>query len=187
MIGEIRHIAVKIAEELFPLQIAREMTLFIKDNYKESLVGMEIGTQHATNAYNILRLLPIKKLYLIDPYENYDENTEDPNLDVENIRKIANKKMAPFSNVEFIYKYSENASDMFKDEEIDFLYIDGNHNYKYVKSDIELYYPKIKKGGVLGGHDYNPVFPGVSKAVNEFVKKHNLKLYGSNIDWWVVK
>ena len=38
-------------------------------------------------------------------------------------------------------------------EKLDFVYIDGNHAYEYVKKDIGLYYPKLKKGGVIGGHD----------------------------------
>lgn len=55
----------------------------------------------------------------------------------------------------------------FEDNSIDFLFIDANHEYPYVSKDIAAYLPKMKKGGVISGHDYNLSHPGVIKAVNE--------------------
>jgi hypothetical protein len=49
---------------------------------------------------------------------------------------------------------SEISSNMFLDNSLDFVYIDANHAYDFVKEDIELWYPKVKKGGYLCGHDY---------------------------------
>jgi len=49
---------------------------------------------------------------------------------------------------------SEVASDIFANESLDFVYIDANHAYDFVVQDISLWYPKVKKGGYLGGHDY---------------------------------
>lgn len=49
---------------------------------------------------------------------------------------------------------SKIASDMFPDDTFDFVYIDANHAYDFVKQDIELWYPKVKWGGYLMGHDY---------------------------------
>ena len=49
---------------------------------------------------------------------------------------------------------SEIGSQLFQDESLDFVYIDANHAYDWVVRDIELWYPKVKKGGVLWGHDY---------------------------------
>jgi len=63
----------------------------------------------------------------------------------------------------------------------------GNHAYEFLKKDIELYYPKIKTGGVLGGHDFTLSTKGVFKAVMEFVTDNELKLHGEDTDWWVVK
>ena len=42
--------------------------------------------------------------------------------------------------------------------DLDFVYIDGNHDYDYVKKDLELYYPKLKGGGVLGGDNFEVEF-----------------------------
>ena len=49
---------------------------------------------------------------------------------------------------------------------MDLVYIDAKHDYESVKRDIELYLPKIKHKGILAGHDYHHVWPGVKKAVN---------------------
>jgi hypothetical protein len=49
---------------------------------------------------------------------------------------------------------SKIASNMFDNESLDFIYIDANHAYDYVKKDIEFWYPKLKWGGFLLGHDY---------------------------------
>ena len=70
---------------------------------------------------------------------------------------------------------------------VDFIYIDGNHSYDFVKRDIELYYPKVKDGGVIGGHDI--YFHEVQKAVFEFVIKNNLlnNLHAKYPDWWIIK
>lgn len=55
----------------------------------------------------------------------------------------------------------------FEDESIDFCFIDANHTYEFVKKDILAYLPKMKKGGIISGHDYNMSHPGVIQAVNE--------------------
>ena len=47
---------------------------------------------------------------------------------------------------------------MFKDNSYDFIYIDPDHKYESVVKDVELYLPKLKKGGIIGGHDYCLIF-----------------------------
>ena len=49
---------------------------------------------------------------------------------------------------------SKISSNFFEDNSLDFVYIDANHAYEYVKEDIELWYPKVKSGGYVMGHDY---------------------------------
>ena len=69
----------------------------------------------------------------------------------------------------------------------DFLYIDGNHRYEAVKSDLINYYPRVKKGGIISGHDYEfEGTPDVKKAVDEFFKKPPLKKYADH-SWLYIK
>lgn len=67
--------------------------------------------------------------------------------------------------VELIKSDSSAAASLFENESLDFVFIDGNHWYDYVKKDIEAWLPKIKKGGMISGHDYQEA--GVSTAVRE--------------------
>lgn len=60
------------------------------------------------------------------------------------------------------------AAAMVPDRSLDFVWIDADHTYKGVKTDIAAWRPKIRPGGTMLGHDYNEKdFPGVIKAVNE--------------------
>ena len=74
-----------------------------------------------------------------------------------------------FDNIIHHEDYSYNVVNNFKDNDYDFIYIDGSHTYESVKRDLELYLPKLKKGGIIGGHDYSQIWPGVIEAVNEVV------------------
>ena len=176
----------------------RPFTRFLKESKKKELVGIEIGVLDGWNALDMLENLPIKKLYLIDPYTEYvgykesQFNPKKTQQVLEEKRKIAIKALKKYKDkIEFIKEFSEDVVNDFKDNSLDFIYIDGNHQYEYVKKDIELYYPKIKKGGIISGHDYylceeiNKSNYGVVKAVREFFPLNKISFM--NADWWVIK
>ena len=54
-----------------------------------------------------------------------------------------------------IRETSKQAEKKIKDCSLDFVFIDANHLYDYVKTDIILYKKKVKPGGIIAGHDYN--------------------------------
>jgi len=163
----------------------RPMILFAKRYFKNPLIGVEIGVAEGNNALSILRELPIKKLYLIDPYIDYIEDGRLITKHKDSF-SIAVEKLSKYEQAYFIKKTSEDAVKDIK-EPLDFVYIDGNHQYEYVKKDITLYYPLVKQGGILGGHDY-PTIPGVARAVDEFVEQHGrLGFYTVFPDWWVLR
>ena len=158
-------------------------------------IGAEIGVKKGEFSKILLEGWHGSKLYLIDPWEEqdkfvYDENIHDHQSDynktIENLKGFT-------SRFEIIREYSHNAHSHFAKNSLDFVYIDGNHTYNAVKLDLELFYPKLKYGGIMMGDDYHvkdveKVFGftfGVKKAVDEFclAHKHNLSLnyYG---DWW---
>lgn len=60
------------------------------------------------------------------------------------------------------------AARTFADGSLDFVYIDGNHTRESVLEDCRAWWPKIKPGGTLAGHDYDVHFPEVVAAVTEF-------------------
>jgi cephalosporin hydroxylase len=65
----------------------------------------------------------------------------------------------------------------FEDNSLDFVFIDASHDYQSVKQDIEAWLPKVRSGGIIAGHDYEPnEFPGVVQAVNEaFNGRHTME------------
>lgn len=74
---------------------------------------------------------------------------------------ISHKRMSSLDAVKY-----------FEDKSIDILFIDGDHSYNGVKTDIENYLPKIKPGGIIAGHDYNKYWDGVIRAVDEIFNKN---------------
>lgn len=81
---------------------------------------------------------------------------------------------------------SVEASKLYQDNSLDFVYIDAAHEYDFVKADIQAWYPKVKIGGILAGHDYIPskkMFNGLVKAVNESFKEY-ITTVGST---WMIK
>jgi predicted O-methyltransferase YrrM len=59
------------------------------------------------------------------------------------------------------------AAQLVDDASLDFVFIDADHSYESVKEDIAHWAPKVRKGGWIGGHDYNKNWPGVIRAVDE--------------------
>jgi len=78
---------------------------------------------------------------------------------------------------------SVDASKQFDDESLDVVFIDMGHEYEEVREDIEVWYPKVKTGGYIAGHDFS--FPGVSKAVHE--KFSGVHIKRGDGDCWIIK
>jgi predicted O-methyltransferase YrrM len=79
------------------------------------------------------------------------------------------------------------AAKTFLDGSLDFAYIDAAHEYDAVYADIRAWWPKIKQGGVMAGHDYSRRGPGVIKAVDEFCNEHGLALIVDGASWIIEK
>ena len=71
-----------------------------------------------------------------------------------------------------IYADSVAAAAVIDPGSLDFVFIDADHTYEAVSADIKAWRPKVRKGGLIGGHDYGkPGFPGVKIAVDEVFKE----------------
>lgn len=85
-------------------------------------------------------------------------------------RNIAPVKEALKGHFNIVRKESSEASTLFKDESIDFLFLDGDHSYEAVIRDIDIWLPKVKKGGVFAGHDRD--YPPAGKAIFEKIPEN---------------
>lgn len=152
------------------------------------VVGAEIGVFEGRNAKSILQTLNVQKLYLIDPYVQYGTKSSDMQRQAPDALPFATKNLSRFKDrIEWVRKTSEDALRQFPDAFFDFVYVDGNHDYEYVKKDLEGYWKKVRAGGILGGHDFCGVYSGVVKAVMEFSKQVNKPLFGKRVDFWFIK
>lgn len=118
------------------------------------------------------------------PTRNTGNFTQDElDRQYEDFKKLMSDK--PF--VQIIRDYSENAARKFPDNYFDFVYIDADHSYNACYSDLINWYPKVKRGKFLVGHDYRRGF-GVVEAVNKFIKDNGLELmFLSHSTWAVIK
>lgn len=168
--------------------LPRESTKFAKDYFKkEKIKAVEIGTLEGKNALSILKNLNVEKLYIIDPYTEYCDYSKDENYrDIEHKEFLAHKRLKKYwDKITWVKDYSHVGLKEIK-EEIDFIYVDGNHEYEYVKLDLELGWEILTRGGVIAGHDIQ--YSGVSQAVLEFASKNKLEVkFGDRRDWWIIK
>lgn len=75
---------------------------------------------------------------------------------------------------------SLDAAKLFENTSLDFVFIDAQHEYEFVKNDIVAWLPKIKAGGILAGHDYLKQWSGIISAVNELLSP---KIEVSELCW----
>lgn len=174
-------------DKLFPRPSVLEMKKF---ELNRPLKVAEIGVLNGEHAESILKTLNIDKLYLVDVWESYNGYQQDF-INLEEEYEVAKKRLEKYGDkVIFIKGKSAEVLDKIPND-LDFVYIDANHTYKYCSEDMENYYKKLKQGGVLAGHDIEnfniPNHYGVTKAFCKFVVKHNLKPFICRPDWWCYK
>lgn len=157
-------------------------------------VGAEIGTDHGKYAQQLFEGIPDLKLTCVDPYVAYTEGkdvkTQD---DVDKIYEEAFTRMYPY-DAKFMRMISMKAVRFVPDNSLDFVFIDGNHEYSYVSEDITEWTKKVKPGGIVAGHDYTENAErgyGVIEAVNEYTKENHIAPWfilhagGSLVDCWM--
>ena len=152
--------------------------LWLKElNFKK---GVEVGILKGEYGELLSKESPQMTFWGIDCWEPYEEygDFKDPNFFV-NCRNEALKRLSKYPNYKIIESYSKEALSKFRDNSLDFVYIDANHEEPYISKDIIGWSKKVKKGGIIAGDDYyrrknsNPW--DVKYAVNKFVKENNIK------------
>ncbi len=119
--------------------------------------GVELGTYKGEFAKTILSTWS-GKLYMIDvwrelttsEYDDVSNNFDPKEIYTEAIESIKGYEERAF----MIRSRGEQAVSLFPDNSLDFVYIDANHSYEGCSRDIRDWYPKVKPGGLMCGHDY---------------------------------
>lgn len=180
-------------------------------------VGVEVGTFKGSFSKQIIQNWN-GTLYMVDVWRGLKDGYIDSSnhlLQSENVYEEAMKNIEGYEDrAVMIRASSEISAKIFNDNSLDFVYIDANHAYDYVVQDIKLWFPKVKIGGYILGHDYidldwyndpnylpnkkdkhiwngnfyHGVF-GVNPAVDEFCEDYGYELTLTN-EWfgtWSVK
>ena len=120
----------------------------------EYRVGAEIGVEKGLYSGILLKRHPTLELFCIDSWEPYDGyicklNQEDLPSKLEETQQ----RLAKY-NVHYYKQFSMQAVKRFKDNSLDFVYIDANHDLPWVMDDIIQWSKKVRPGGIVAGHDY---------------------------------
>ena len=149
--------------------------------------GAEIGVH--TGAYTAIFAQHLTgTFYAIDPWMCWPEHVCSGGAyrekyhpgaieKTEQSRLKALSRIEKYNHVKVVRQTSLEASIGIPDDSLDMVYVDGNHLYPYVWIDLWNYWPKLREGGIMSGHDLN--FSSVTKAVQEFVAK-------ANVPYWYV-
>lgn len=150
--------------------------------------GAEIGSESGVYSRDLCKCNPKAKVFLVDAWEAYKGYREYVSqAKVDTFYEKIQERLKPFDNYEIIKKFSMDAVKDFKDESLDFVYIDANHQFEYVVQDIGFWSRKVRRGGIVSGHDYirraRPSATHVVQAVQGYIYCYGIKpwfLLGSN-------
>ena len=172
----------------------RSMAILQRISHIPNPKGVEVGVFTAELSKRLLSRHDLT-LHMVDSWMEHDKGSEYAKTDFHGKLNQSDQDRYYKHSVEVtefardrrkvIRKASTEAANDFEDGSLDFVFIDADHTYEAVKADIAAWKPKVKKGGVLCGHDYeNTDFPawGVKKAVDGLgvcVDK------GDNFTWFI--
>jgi hypothetical protein len=125
--------------------------LFAELGFKK---GVEIGVEEGLYSEVLCKSNPDLKLYSVDAwqaYSDYKDHTRQSKLD--RFYETAKERLAPY-NCELMRMFSLDAVHHFKNNSLDFVYIDGNHDFYNCTADIFHWTRKVRDGGIIAGHDW---------------------------------
>ncbi len=163
-----------------PFQLSLNREFDIPALYAELgfTVGAEIGVFDGLNSERLCRGNPNLHLYCVDAWTEYPTHRNfrrQGHLDSAYMSAL--RRLAPY-NCTIVKKWSMDAVKDFEDESLDFVYIDGNHNFEFVTNDIAEWRKKVRVGGIVSGHDYgrgrDPEFGHVKDVVSAWAYSHRI-------------
>jgi choline kinase len=116
-----------------------------------------------------------KKLWCIDRFDGVLEGQALETKEITGTEIIDSFKdnIKDFDNISILHGDSVEMSKKFNDRVLDFVFIDGGHDYEQCSADLKAYWEKTKIGGHVVVHDYVANWAGVVKAVDEFMQEHS--------------
>ena len=171
----------------FLIRVGYDGRKFLLESLPERSTGAEIGIWQGDFSAKILEIVKPEKLHLIDPWEfnpDYPARAYGGGIarhqgDMDAIYQGVVKRFESRSGVTVHRMTSADAASRFRDDYFDWVYIDGDHSEESVLRDLELFFPKVKVGGLITGDDYEWTNEAgewaVKMAVERFVAEHSVE------------
>ena len=181
-------------------RLGRTVVSIIKKTFpvKSELLGVEVGVYRGDTSAGMLRAFPNLKLNMVDPY----------NMDIQDRMCRPRNQATQDARMEEALEVTEFAADrrkmwripsmealnIFSDGILDFVFVDANHEYEYVRDDMG-WWKKIKSGGLFLGDNYNGKIErwsnglswGVKRAVDEFAVVNDLEVQTHRCEVWSIQ
>lgn len=178
--------------EQFSLADGNYIHNIIESIDKEGIIGIELGSFTGSSSIFIGKAVQSKngKLFCVDRWSTYkdEDSSLNPMYTNNNILQIFrdNIELAGLtSNVFPIVGDSKLVHSLIANESLDFVFIDCDHKYSGIKQDLYNWFPKIKSGGILCGHDYE--YDRIKRFDKEHINKYCEEDYVGDIHCGVVK
>lgn len=159
----------------------------------------EIGVAEGYFSFHLLDRWP-GTCFLIDPWRVLDVagySVHGENDQESRFARVAAKVAKVYRGRAILKRAtSAEAAPTFTAGFFDFVYIDANHTLEAVREDVALWWPKVRHGGILAGHDYlqgvvGGVDYGVKQAVDEFAHRQEVRVLRTSEEdypsWWILK
>jgi hypothetical protein len=169
---------------------------FIVNKFSSNSHFVEVGSwKGKSSAFMAVEIINSGKNIKFDCIDLWGGNNVDGSQNNPNDNSLYDLFLNNMKPLEDYYKpfriSSYEGAKLYKDNSLDFVFIDANHSYEPLKQDIQVWLPKIKKGGIISGHDYIPhehgAFPEVIKAVQEMFKLSDIKVLQPDQHIWYVE
>lgn len=175
----------------------------VKKHLGDVSKAVEVGVWRGDYSSLIVGALDPNEFYGVDPYKIFDDYKDQPDpreyanqQNLDQLYQRVEQRYTRWPSASLMRTTGVDAASQFEDGSLDFVYIDGDHTYEFVSKDIAAWWPKVRDGGILSGHDYTPGNPqkghvyGVIEAVDEFAAHEGLHVSKTDEEyatWWVVK
>jgi predicted O-methyltransferase YrrM len=160
---------------------------------RERLSAAEIGVNTGATSEHLLENVPALWLTMVDSWRVPDHPTRKTPERIEANYRRALERTARFGSLrQVIRATSVEAAAEFPIDAFDLVFIDADHRYEAVRDDLAAWWPLVRSGGILCGHDYRSPKNdtgawGVKRAVDEFVAANGLTMVEDQTVWIVRK
>ena len=131
-------------------------------------VGAELGAATGISTKQLLdNCSNLRKLVIVDIWKPIAQLDHPAGWGKDNMEEVFREKFKGDTRLQILKGLSWDMAEEVENKSLDFVFIDADHSFECVKKDIRAWYQKVRKGGMICGHDIN--LPGVFRAVSELL------------------